>query len=183
MTTLPNCSASASCWMQLSHLHGFVVIFIPKSKLWSWDKLNILLNTELHHQQWWKNRDEMVWVTISTSATHLHHSDPCQSHLKYVNTWHSSMWTHFSAVQRKRDLCRAFICTSDKFLKWSTSDYLEFRGFIIAILRLSGFCIHFFICSSSPPSSHLKIVVLFPALASFLTTFPFTFFPSLISFC
>lgn len=61
------------------------------------------------------------------------------------------MWMDFSAIHRKReDLCRTFICTSDKFLKWSSSDYLGFRGFIIAILMLPDFCMLFLIYSSFP---------------------------------
>jgi len=60
-----------------SHSQGFVVIFIPKSKLSSQDKPNTLQNTELHNQLSWRNRDKTVSVTISISAIHLNYSDHC----------------------------------------------------------------------------------------------------------
>lgn len=77
------------------------------------------------------------------------------------NAYHSSVWVDLSAADRRRDLCRTSICTSDKFLARSSSDYLGFRGSLT------------FFISSSSPLPHIS-QCFFPALASLLT--PFTFF-------
>lgn len=87
------------------------------------------------------------------------------------NVWNSG--DGFQCYPRKRGgLCKTPICTSEKFLKWSSHDYLGFRGFITALPTLPDFCLLFLISFSSllppiaeclpssqhvPHSKHIKV--------------------------
>lgn len=137
-----NCPPSANSWVLPTHSQGLGDIFVPKSKLCSQDEPRAKCShgkPDIKRSQVSSAPEPQTFPTVPTgSAT--------------GNVWNSG--DGFQCCLWKREgLCKTPICTSDKFLKWSSHDYLGFRGFITALPTLPDFCLLFLISSSSllPP--------------------------------
>lgn len=142
-----NCPPSANLWVLPSHSQGLAVI-------------HKVLETLLSQKN--PNYEARMSPACPDHRLECSHGKPDINGLRYhqqLSPRHSlqcpqeihGILDGFQPYPWKREgLCKTPICTSDKFLKWRSSDYLGFRGFITALPTLSDF---FLICSSSllPP--------------------------------
>lgn len=157
-----SCPPSANSCMLPSHSQGLGDTFIPETtKLCSQD--DPALPRAQTWMQPWKIRHKKVSGIIRA---------PCRAHWK-CHRKYLEFWGWIAVYPWKRELCKTPVCTSDKFLAWSSSNYLRFR-FITALLTLPDFCL-LFLSVPSPCFLTLLNVCLLSSTCLLPNTFRFVF--------